>query len=61
MSLFDLDGQRDQLKAKHPRWRIWYVPRAIGGIMWHAQPEPCLSAHTPAKLDEAITEAESGA
>ena len=59
MTLFDLDGERAKLAAKHPGWRVWYVPRAVGGVVC-AQREPTLNCGSPAELDEAIAAIDSG-
>lgn len=33
------EQQAASLRARFPRWRVWWVPRALdGGATWHAQP-----------------------
>ncbi len=32
------DQQLARLRDRFPGWRAWYVPRAVGGATWHAQP-----------------------
>jgi hypothetical protein len=59
MTLYDPSRERDELAARHPGWRIWYVPRAVGGVIWCAQREPTLNCGSPAELDQAMTEVES--
>jgi hypothetical protein len=61
MTLFDLDRERAKLAARHPGWRVWYVPKTTGGVDWCAQREPTLCRDTPAQLDEAIAEIEARA
>ena len=47
------------------RWQIWYVPHALdGGVTWCARRWDAdyrhnLNAHTPAELEEYLTEAEA--
>jgi len=50
------------LRARFPRWRVWYVPRASdGGATWHAQPAGYpLNADSAAGLAEAIEAHEGG-
>ena len=62
MTLFDLDAERDRLEQKHPDWQVWYVPIALGGVLWCAQRRPALTEWTPAQLEKAIAavETESG-
>lgn len=50
----DLDHKKDALMGKRPGWQVWYVPRAVGGINWHARPLPALSAPSPEDLDKDI-------
>ncbi len=54
------------LKARfEARWQIWYVPHALDGTMtwcarrWDADYSHNLHAHTPAELEEYLTEAET--
>jgi hypothetical protein len=54
-----LDRERDVLAARHPGWRIWYVPHAVGGVTWCAQQKPTLNEHSPEDLEKAIAEVES--
>jgi hypothetical protein len=58
VTLFQLDRERDRLAARHPGWRVWYVYRAVGGVVWCAQREPTLNECSPADLDRAIAEVE---
>jgi hypothetical protein len=58
--LHSLDEQLTALKAKHPGWRVWYVPRAAehGGVVWCAVREPTINTDTPEHLSEEIELAE---
>ena len=54
------------LKARFgERWQIWYVPHALSGDMtwcarrWDADHGHNLHAHTPAELEEYLSEAEA--
>ena len=56
-----------ELKARFGAcWQIWYVPHALdGGLTWCARRWDAdyrhnLHAHTPAELEEYLTEAEAG-
>jgi hypothetical protein len=57
-SLHTLDRQLEDLRQRHPGWRIWYVP-GIGHTTWCAQPLPLLNEHSAEDLRAAITEAEA--
>jgi len=59
MTLFDLDAERDRLEQKHPGWQVWYVPLAVGGVLWCAQRRPTLQERTPAELEKAIAAVET--
>jgi hypothetical protein len=43
-----------RLEANHPRWKAWFVPRAVGGYIWAAQrwdgSDPVLNAASPEEL-----------
>jgi hypothetical protein len=58
--LTELDRIRDQLRAEHPGWLIWYVPHHDRTVMWCARPEPLLNEASPEELAEAIERAEAG-
>jgi hypothetical protein len=58
MTLFDLDRERASLAARHPGWRVWYVPKTTGGVDWCAQREPTLNESSPAEPEKAIAEIE---
>ena len=32
------EGQAEELRKQFPLWEIWYVPIALGGITWCANP-----------------------
>jgi hypothetical protein len=50
----------EQLRRKHPDWRIWNVPRANGPTTWHAEPRRYpLNAHTADELADSIAEDEA--
>jgi hypothetical protein len=53
-----LDEARDDLLAKHPGWRVWYVPHQ-NGITWCAQPRPTLNEESTEDLEKAIKETEA--
>jgi hypothetical protein len=54
-----LDAERDALVARHPEWRIWYVPNAVDGtVTWCAEPKPSVHAYSPQDLSKDITLAE---
>jgi hypothetical protein len=56
------EQQAASLRARFPRWRIWWVPRALdGGASWHAQPSRYpLNAGDPKELSAAIEADETG-
>jgi hypothetical protein len=50
-----LDAERDVLMAKHPGWRIWYVPNSMdGSVTWCAEPKPSVHAYSPQDLSKDI-------
>jgi hypothetical protein len=53
-----LDETRDDLRARHPGWRIWYVPH-LNGTTWCAQPLPTLNEESTEDLEKAIKETET--
>jgi folate-dependent phosphoribosylglycinamide formyltransferase PurN len=58
-SFRDLDEQVAALKAKHPGWRIWFVPHSVdGGVTWCAVREPTINTDTPEHLSQEIELAE---
>jgi len=59
MMLNELDALKAELAARHPGWRIWFVPRALGKVTWCAQREPTLSRDTPEELERAIAAVEA--
>src|SRR5690349_7991071 len=51
----DFEDRKRELKQQFPGWHIWYVPRPTGeGATWCAQPDPAISAGSPAELAERI-------
>lgn len=60
MTLSHFDRERDALSARHPGWRVWFVPNTYRGAVWCAQREPTLNCGSPEELDRAITEVEAG-
>jgi hypothetical protein len=56
--LHSLDVNLAALKNKHPGWKIWYVPRAVGGVVWCAVREPTINTDTPEHLSQEIEMAE---
>ncbi|HLI40490.1 MAG TPA: hypothetical protein VKV35_02460 [Streptosporangiaceae bacterium] len=57
------DRLRDELAARFPGWRIWYVPHYDGSrswTVWCAQPHPSLAEDTPEQLAGAIEQARPG-
>jgi hypothetical protein len=54
-----LDAERNALLAKHPDWRIWYVPNSMDGtVTWCAEPKPTVHAYSPKDLSKDISLAE---
>ncbi len=53
-----LDEAKAELEREKPGWRIWFVPRAIGGTRWCAQPLPLLAEDSPDHLWQAMNEAD---
>jgi len=56
------DDQADELRARYPGWRVWYVPRATSrGAWWSAQPSAYpLVADSPDGLADLIEADEAG-
>jgi hypothetical protein len=50
----ELDKTKEKLEGKNSGWQIWYVPHAIGPVIWCARPLPELSADTPEHLQTDI-------
>jgi hypothetical protein len=50
------DRARAALRERWPAWEIWYVPRAIGGLLWcarlHSDHKTVIKAQSPNELDE---------
>src|SRR6516225_12133519 len=46
------------LRERWPDWQIWYVPRAIGGLLWcarlHSDHKTLINAQSPDELEELI-------
>lgn len=53
-----LDAERDALLARHPDWRIWYVPNAMDGTVTCAEPKPTVHTYSPQDLSQDISLAE---
>jgi hypothetical protein len=51
-----------QLAAAYPAWKIWTVPRAVGGTTWcahrHGDEKHVLNAASPDGLSQAIEQEE---
>ena len=50
------DRARAGLRERWPDWEIWYVPRAIGGLLWcarlHSDHKTMINAESPDELEE---------
>jgi hypothetical protein len=50
------DRARAALRERWPDWEVWYVPRAIGGLIWCARlrsdHKTVINAQSPDELDE---------
>ena len=48
------------LRERWPDWQIWYVPRAIGGLLWcarlHRDHKTVINAESPDELEEHLTD-----
>ena len=48
------------LRECWPDWQIWYVPRAIGGLLWcarlHSDHKTVINADTPDELEEQLAD-----
>jgi len=53
----ELDRERDALRDGHRDWRIWYVPRVVGGVVWYARRLSALNCDSSEQLSEAIAQA----
>src|SRR5262245_33281062 len=46
------------LRERWPEWQIWYVPRAIGGLLWcarlHSDHKMVINAESPDELEEQL-------
>ena len=46
------------LRERWPEWQIWYVPRAIGGLLWcarlHSDHKTVINAESPEELEEQL-------
>ena len=46
------------LRERWPGWQIWYVPRAIGGLLWcarlHSDHKTVINAESPEWLEEQL-------
>src|SRR5690242_2617042 len=46
------------LRERWPDWQIWYVPRAIGGLLWcarlHSDHKTVINAESPEELEEQL-------
>ena len=46
------------LRERWPDWQIWYVPRAIGGLLWcarlHRDHKTVINAESPDELEEQL-------
>jgi hypothetical protein len=46
------------LRERWPDWQIWYVPRAIGGLLWcarlHSDHKMVINAESPDELEEQL-------
>ena len=56
------EEQAAALRARFPRWRVWWVPRALdGGATWHATPRRYpLDGGDPVELAAMIEADETG-
>jgi hypothetical protein len=52
------DRARAALRKRWPDWEIWYVPRAIGGLLWCARLDSdhktLIKAESPDELEEQL-------
>ena len=52
------DRARAALREHWPHWEIWYVPRAIGGLLWcarlHSDHKTLINAESPDELEEQL-------
>jgi len=55
----ELDRIRDEVVARNPGWRIWYVPRHPNGVTWCCHRLPSLQADSAEGLEAQIAEAEN--
>ena len=46
---------------RHPGWQVWYVPLAVGRVLWCAQRRPTLKERRPAELEKAMAAIETEA
>jgi hypothetical protein len=48
------------LRERWPDWQIWYVPRAIGGLLWcarlHSDHKTVINAESPEGLEEHLAD-----
>lgn len=48
------------LRERWPDWQIWYVPRAIGGLLWcarlHSDHKTVINAESPEELEEQLAD-----
>ncbi|HUK70798.1 MAG TPA: hypothetical protein VLW50_18900 [Streptosporangiaceae bacterium] len=48
------------LRERWPDWQIWYVPRAIGGLLWcarlHSDHKTVINAESPEELEEQLVD-----
>jgi hypothetical protein len=55
-----IEDIRAQIQEDHPGWKVWYVVKALGGVIWSAKPEyetqPILHASSPEELVALIAE-----
>lgn len=59
MNFKSLDQKVEELKAKHPGWRVWFVPKAHSGVTWCAVREPTINTDSPEHLSQEIELAEA--
>ena len=48
------------LRERWPEWQIWYVPRAISGLLWcarlHSDHKTVINAESPEELEEQLAD-----
>lgn len=56
--LSDDDRRLQQLRERHPGWRLWTVPRVGAHTVWCGHRLPVLNEDSAEHLDEAIKRVE---